>query len=289
MMLTGLRALVFGGVAIAVTVAAVPAPAQTTSTALLPRPSFEPALSYDTLSTPHVWRDSITWRLTRSGVLTGERIWPRTTWQARHFVRHTWKRHGALIAEVAAREGVPVEYLLAVAAIESRGDPRAVRREPGYVSDARTPHRAVLGMTQMLLSTARAVMKDRKIDRRWMFNPENALTAAARYMKSQARITQWDPPLVAAAYNAGGVYHQGGEKNRWKMRNYPIGSGVYINKFVYSFNASLQMFGRMDAPPVSSIAQVFRHGMPPQTARRPVPKPADLNPADYDPQEEFEE
>lgn len=230
--------------------------------------AVRPAPDLVRLTEMHGWRESVTWRMTPEGIVTQGRKHPRKTWQAKWAVLKTWKRHGKLIASVAALEGVPAELLLAAVAIESRGNPRAVRREPGYVSDARTPHKAVLGLGQMLLSTARATMGNRRINRRWLFQPANAMTATARYMKRQARTTRWDPPLVAAAYNAGGVYHQTGEKNRWKMRNYPIGTATHINKFVYGFNASMRLFGKMKTPPATSFTVMLRNRPPTQTTER---------------------
>lgn len=227
--------------------------------------AVRPAPDLVRLTEQHGWRESVTWRVTPEGLVTEGRKHPRKTSRAKWAVLKTWKRHGKLIARVAAREGVPAELLLAAVAIESRGNPRAVRREPGYVSDARTPHKAVLGLGQMLLTTARATMGNRRIDRCWMFNPTNAMTATARYIKHQARKTRWDPPLVGAAYNAGGVYHQGGEKNRWKMRNYPIGTATHIDKFVYGFNASMRLFGKMKNPPATSFTMMLRKAPPVQT------------------------
>lgn len=217
------------------------------------------------LTLMHAWRDSIAWKMTPDGIVTEGHNAPRQTRRARWAVKKAWKRHGKLIAEIAAKEGVPAELLLTAVAVESRGNPRAVRREPGYVSDAKTPHKAVLGAVQMLLSTARSVMNGVRVDRQWMFKTRNALTAAARYMRSQAKVTRWDPPMVGAAYNAGGVYHQTGEANRWKMRNYPIGTATHINKFVYGFNASMELFKAMKTPPATSFTAMLRANPPTQT------------------------
>ena len=53
--------------------------------------------------------------------------------------------------------------------------------------------------------------------------------------------TRFDPPLVAAAYNAGGVYHDPVPANRWRLRCYPIGTGAHVDRFVAWFNDAMRL------------------------------------------------
>ena len=98
-----------------------------------------------------------------------------------------------------------------------------VREEPGYVSDDRTPARISAGICQLLISTARSIMKDPKIDRTWLLNPLNSIRACAAYIKHNHdhQGTDWDPIYVACAYNAGGLYENKGEANRWQFHQPP--------------------------------------------------------------------
>jgi hypothetical protein len=107
--------------------------------------------------------------------------------------------------------------------------------EPGYISDEATPHKVSPGLTQTLISTAREAMQ-MSLDRQWLLDPANAIEAGTAYIAHQARVTHLDPPLVAAAYNAGKLAYQNGSQNRWKLRQYPIGTGAHCDRFVQFFN-----------------------------------------------------
>jgi len=136
------------------------------------------------------------------------------------------------LIRAAASNTVPLPVLLMVLATENgpclvdRNQPRVVpvRKEPGYASDNETPHRISVGPCHLLISTARQVMGDPSIDQSWLLNVNNNLYAAARYIKQQAPATCYDPVLVAAAYNAGGLYKavpgQSKFGNPWHLRSY---------------------------------------------------------------------
>lgn len=135
------------------------------------------------------------------------------------------------LVAAAEAEDVPLELLMMVLATENgpaqvdgqRLEYIPVRREPGYTSDEETPHRISVGPTHVLISSARAVMGDPSIDRAWLSDVGNNLRAAARFIRGQRGLTGYDPILVAAAYNAGGVYEAGpGSRftNRWRLRSY---------------------------------------------------------------------
>jgi hypothetical protein len=132
---------------------------------------------------------------------------------------------GEEIRAAAAAENVPVALLLMTIATENGGahvDGQKLRvlparKEPGYRSDAKTPQRISVGPCHLLISTARAAMADPSIDRAWLEVPGNNIRAAARYIAQQRALTQLDPILVAAAYNAGGLYTS--TKNPWRLRS----------------------------------------------------------------------
>ena len=83
------------------------------------------------------------------------------------------KTHVESFAFASAEFGVPVELLMACALTESSAkDPETcVRQEPGYISDNETPSRISAGICQLLISAARGIMKNPKIDRAWLFDP----------------------------------------------------------------------------------------------------------------------
>ncbi|MEM1201537.1 MAG: transglycosylase SLT domain-containing protein, partial [Pseudomonadota bacterium] len=184
-------------------------------------------------------------------------------------VREIQKNYGDIFERVCAALGVPVELGIATCATESAGKPRALRKEPGYRSDAATPHRVSPGLMQTLISTAQQMVnwsgypKDvvprppgNKVTRSWLYQPENSIACGVAYIAYQSKRTALDPPLVFAAYNAGGVYVQGGESNRWKTRQYPIGTGAHVDRAVNYFNACFAMWGRDGGAPEMSLVRL---------------------------------
>jgi hypothetical protein len=135
---------------------------------------------------------------------------------------------------------VPAELLMACSLTEAV-DPHpetCERKEPGYVSDAKTPHRISIGFCQLLISTARAAINDPQIGRDWLLDPANSLRACAAYMKTQAKSTGFDPVYAACAYNAGGLY---ANPNRWGLRQFPLGTSKHADRFVAYFHACLEL------------------------------------------------
>lgn len=221
------------------------------------------------LAEPHAYKDSVTWRLTVNGVEVDGTV-PRTPGQPAT-VRRVWADYGPDMLEAANRYQVPVELIVATIATESGGKAKAIRKEPGYKSDSATPHRISTGLMQTLISTAREALHNPKITRAWLMQPLNSILAGTAYIAQQKGKTNFDPPKVAAAYNAGGVYHQKGAGNRWKMRQYPIGTGKHCDRFVAWFNDCIAMF-RADggAPAMSFTAWLDRNSG--------IPLPPDIDP-----------
>lgn len=184
---------------------------------------------------------SVRWRVTQDGVeIEGQGlIKPASAFLSRavQFI----KEFGSLFVAAAAEYGVPVELLIANSLTESaiKNPVTCIRKEPGYVSDEKTPHRISAGMCQLLISTARDTMNDPSIGRDWLFVPINSIRACASYLKwlNVHKGTGYDPVLSACAYNAGGLYQNLGVKNRWKLRQYPLGTSEHADRFCGYFAA----------------------------------------------------
>ena len=171
------------------------------------------------------------WRLTPPGIeLAGEAAARRTPGEPR-LAAACWARHGAEMCAAARRFGVPVELLLATALTESGGNAAAIREEPGFASDAETPHRVSPGLMQTLISTAREVLGDPSLDRARLLDPATSIAAGAAMIRRQAAggrtPTGFDPPLVAIAYNAGSLRPSRDATDPWGLVQTRRGSGAW--------------------------------------------------------------
>ncbi|MGC4064848.1 MAG: transglycosylase SLT domain-containing protein [Polyangiaceae bacterium] len=167
---------------------------------------------------------------------------------------------------IARQTRLACHLIVATIATESAGKADSVRLEPGYKSDEETPHRVSVGLTQTLISTARETMQ-MSFGRDWLLEPHNAILAGASYIAKQARMTGLDPPLVAAAYNAGKLYHQTGRENRWKLRQFPIGTGHHCDRFVRFLNDAVAVLRAHDLTPSVGLANIIDDGAPPRVAK----------------------
>lgn len=199
---------------------------------------------------------SVKWRLTPSGISIDGAL-PEGTGGQPVTVGRIWRDFGPHIVDSAEKYGVPVELIVATIATETRGMPQAIRIEPGYVSDEVTPHLVSPGLMQTLISTARFALGDPTLDRGYLLIPEHSIEAGTAYIAQQKRETGYDPPLVACAYNAGGVYRQDSPGNRWRMRQYPIGTGEHADRFVRWFNDCAALF-EVEQAPAMSFWQMLR-------------------------------
>lgn len=211
----------------------------------------------------HAFRDSARWRLTRDGVvLCGDQptVPPKERYRI-ELVPEAWARYGPLIRAAARRYRVPAELIIAVMINESALKPESHQKYRGYVSDDRTPHRISVGLGATLISTARYMLDDDAVDRVWLTEPENAIRMIGLYLDRYYSRTGFDPPRLAAAYNAGGLYHDPSKRNRWRLRSHPIGRGLYIDYFVAVTNAAMRMLARRADRPPESFASIF-YGAP---------------------------
>jgi soluble lytic murein transglycosylase-like protein len=178
--------------------------------------------------------------------------------------------HGPAIEAVLRKVPVPIELVVACVCTESGGRADAVRLEPGCdrADPGRTPGRVSLGLMQTLLSTAREQLGDPALTLDALGDPRTSVEAGARYIRAQAPLTGFDPPLVAAAYNAGGLYENGGSANRWRLRQYPLGTGAHVDRFVGFFDAALtEARVRPFADDVPSYARILAKAQSPFSAR----------------------
>jgi uncharacterized protein (TIGR02594 family) len=204
-------------------------------------------------------QDGCSWRLTPQGVSIDGKPAQGTAGEPQT-VRRVWGEYSSSIEQWCTSTGVPVELVLATICTESGGRADAERMESGYSSDDESPHRISLGLMQTLISTARETLEKPDVDRAWLLNPDNSIRAGTAYIAKQARITGFDPPKVACAYNAGGIYLQTGPENRWKMRQFPIGEGKHADRFVQWFNDCFRLFAADGGAPAMSFFAMLRQG-----------------------------
>ena len=162
-------------------------------------------------------------------------------------LRMVYSRYGAIIDSVARAYDVPPELLAATIATESSGKADSIRIEPGYKSDRDTPHRLSIGLMQTLLSTAREALQQPDLTRVQLLMPRISITAGAAYIARQRARTAFDPPLVAAAYNAGSIQYDPASGKPWRLRCYPLGTGHHVTKWVRHFNAALAVQREQEA------------------------------------------
>jgi hypothetical protein len=182
----------------------------------------------------HGYHDSVRWRLGPQGVeIDGSGV--ERTAGTPVTVTRVWNTHADAINQAAQQHDVPCVLIVATICTESGGDPDAIRLEPKYKSDEETPNQVSPGLMQTLISTARQAL-NATVDRQWLLDPGNSITAGTAVIAQQRAQTELDPPLVAAAYNAGGLRYDSSAGNRWKLVQFPIGTSEHCDRFVKWFN-----------------------------------------------------
>jgi len=214
-------------------------------------------MTHPELSEFHNHNDGVRWRLTEDGVFIEGSGIERTPGDP-VTVKRVWEQYHADINEWASHYNVYCELILATICTETEGHPEACREEPGFVSDDVTPGRVSVGLMQTLISTAREALDDAAIDRAWLLVPQNSLQAGTAYIARQHEITQLDPPKAACAYNAGGIYDNDSQRNRWRMRQYPMGTAEHCDRFVKWFNDAVAMLKTHEIRPALSLESFLR-------------------------------
>lgn len=204
----------------------------------------------DELLTAHQQFDSVYWKLTPKGIEVDGKV--EYTAGEPVTVTRIWNENRQWIMAASERFQVPSELIIACICTETQGNAQAIREEPGYVSDDVTPQKISAGLMQTLISTAQETLADLDLDRNWLLQPQNSINAGTAYIKQQLAQTQFDPPKVACAYNAGGIYQNRGRSNRWRMRQFPIGTGKHADRFVLWFNDCFRFFAAQSEVNVTS-------------------------------------
>lgn len=211
----------------------------------------------DELKQPHAFQDSVQWCLKPDGISVNNNK-PETTGGEPQTVRRVWQCYQSPIEEWSAKFGVPVELIIATICTESANDLKAERQEPGYISDEKTPDKVSIGLMQTLISNARDTLGDWSVNRTWLLEPGNSIRAGAAYIASQWKVTHFDPPKTACAYNAGSVYYNASTENRWRMRQYPINTSTHADRFIKWFNDCFVMFEMDKISPATSFYRLLR-------------------------------
>jgi len=219
------------------------------------------------------FRNSTRWRVTARGLTTcnGAVRIPKIEHYRIKMVPKAWKEYGALIRAAARKYRVPAELFLTIIINESGLKPKSFQKYSGYINDRKTPHRISVGLGAVLISTARYMLKDDSINRAWLQDPENTMRMIGVYLDRHYRMTGFDPVKVAGSYNAGALYHQDGAANRWKIRNFPVGSSIYIDHFVAVFDEAMRFLSARPDRPRESFAALFA-GAPTVAVKVKIPE-----------------
>ncbi len=130
--------------------------------------------------------------------------------------------------------------------------------------EAFAPAHVSPGMIQTLISTARSTLApeftaaavDATVTTEWLLGtydpqaPSNSIRAGAAYVRQlvNSRGTLMDPPLVSAAYNAGGVYNDSDDPtNRWRMNQFE-NRGAHTSRVVAYLNEAVEVFRGLADP-----------------------------------------
>ncbi len=195
------------------------------------------------LSQPHRrYQDGCAWSLGQDGVTIVNDVPSLAPSVAdRAVVSQVFATYQQELTTVLREIQVPAELVIATICTESNGKPRALRFEPGCdrSDPERTPSRVSAGLMQTLLSTAREALNRPSLRLEELYTPTISIQAGAAYMWNQGRRTGFDPPLVAAAYNAGSLRRNDGVANHWKLIQYPIDTAQHVDRFCHFFNAAM--------------------------------------------------
>jgi len=185
----------------------------------------------------HGYKAGLRWRLTAAGIeLEDAKIEGHAV--NADVIRTVWSSYGTIIEKWSAHYDVPIEVILTAVCVESKGNSRAKGGKN-------------IGLMQILVPTAQAVLNDPSITEESLYDPDTNIEAGTAYIARQKDSTLFDPPKVAAAYNAGSLRSA---DNRWGMKQY----GPHLDKTVVWFNAALAFMSSESDVPEISFAEYFR-------------------------------
>ena len=195
----------------------------------------EPLLPGSWKQAPGPWKpssDSVTWRIDESGFVVLED--GRRLMGSRIFARSCFLQHGDSFRRWASAysQNLTVAHLVATAITES-GCSEAEAQ--GSVDGKSTGLMQVTGYTceTLLPLVGRSGMREKDCLKKMAEDADFSIELAAAYMThpAQVHLTDLDPPKVAAAYNAGGLYFDAA--NPWRLRS----TGNHIDRFVAAYNS----------------------------------------------------
>ena len=172
------------------------------------------------LMIPHNDFGGVPWHLSRDGLVVGGRL-DRSP-GALVTVPRVWKAFGPEIRASARQYKIPLELIVATICTETSGREDAVRTEPGWTSDEKTPHRVSSGLMQTLISTARFATGNPSLTRDDLKNGRVSIDAGAAYIDRQR----------------------------------PIGTGAHADRFAKWFNDCFAYFA-LDASQVPTDAPSY--------------------------------
>lgn len=182
-------------------------------------------------------RDGIKWSVDPDGMVVlsdGQR-----PLGSRLFARSCYLRFADNFTRSASAygQGLGVAHLVATAITESGC---SEEKGMGSVDGLSTGIMQVTGTTcqSLLRSLGREALSKNDCMVKMASEPAFSVDLAAAYITQprQVQITSLNPPKVAAAYNAGGVYFD--RNNPWRMRS----TGNHIDRFVAAYNAYVAWF-----------------------------------------------
>ncbi len=205
---------------------------------------------------PHKYiQTGVSWALTVEGISVEGAPASRTGGEPKTVTR-IWDNFGPQCADAARIHGVPVELIIATIATESGGNPDARRKEPQIKDES-------VGLMQTLVGTARQELERPGLTADDLRDPATSIAAGTVYIANRRRKTHFDPPLVAASYNAGDLYKEDLSGNRWRLRCYPSGTGRHIDNFAAWFGDAMRVSAATDwseGGRVPSFAFLLRDG-----------------------------
>lgn len=172
------------------------------------------------------YQDGRRWRILPTGEIDVQQMGVIRTSGQPLTMRHMLATHGEVMREAAARFDVPIAWIAGMIPIEARmvplkgggssPDPKSYREEPGYTSDAATPHRVSAGVMQTLLSTANDMARKHKMpllkSAKELFDVRLSILLGTAYMRHQmdrykggVEGHEFDFVHLTGAYNAGSI------------------------------------------------------------------------------------
>ena len=154
-----------------------------------------------------------------------------------------WNRYAE---RLPATVRVPVELVLALIDL-FRDRIGTLHLLPGCdtLMPERTPELVALGPLQVTLAAARTALARPDLTIAQLSAGDLALQAGMQALSLRFAETRFDPPLVAAAHLAGGLFFDGDKRNQWRLSQ--GGPMVLIDRFLTSFNAAMQVTGSRTA------------------------------------------